>query len=169
MARVRASAAVGLLFAAEAHAQEGTGQRIVGDLGRCRAIMVAEARLDCFDTAAAALDAAVKAQEVRVIDRQDVSKARRSLFGYTIPKFGLFGGGREEEFTEINTTLASARPLANGRMELRLAEGDAVWSTTDHLAFPPKAGRKVRIRKGALGNYFINIDGERTVRGMRLR
>ena len=32
-----------------------------------------------------------------------------------------------------------------------------MWQTTDPLLFPPRAGTKVRIRKGALGNYFIAI------------
>jgi hypothetical protein len=110
---------------------------------------------------------------VQIIDRADVRKARRSLFGFTLPRINLFGSGEGEPgveaFTEITTTVQSARPVANGRVEIRLADGnDAVWQTTEPMNFPPKAGAKIRIRKGALGNYFIAVDG-RSYRGMRVR
>lgn len=156
-----------------AMAQTGSGDRVLRSFAECRAIAAAEARLACFDKAAASLEAAVKAKDVTIVDRQDVRKARRSLFGFTLPKIDLFGGGRQDEkeeaFTEINTTVASARPGGGGRVEIRLAdEGDAVWQVIDPMPFPPKAGAKIRIRQGALGNYFLSVEG-RSYRGMRLR
>lgn len=170
------AAALALLFCGcEAAAQSASSDRVVQSFARCRALPAPDARLDCFDKAAGALEAAVKAKDVTIVDRQDVRKARRSLFGFTIPRLTLFGGGDgrddkdEDEFSELNTTLTSVRPVANGRVELRLADGDAVWVTTDPMTFPPKAGAKIRIRRGAMGNYFLAIDGERSVRGMRLR
>jgi hypothetical protein len=170
-----------LLCSCEALAQaSSSGERVLQSFGQCRGIADRDARLDCFDKAATALETAVKAKDVTIVDRQEVRRARRSLFGFTVPKLALFGGGdredrddksrgEEEEFTELNTTVVSARPAANGRVEFRVAEGDALWVTTDPMNFPPKAGVKVRIRKGALGNYFISFAGERSVRGMRLR
>ena len=163
------------LLAAPAAAQTGSGTAIVDSLTACRTIAGAEARLACFDRAAAALDTAVKAKDVRIVSRQDVRKAKRSLFGFTLPKIDLFGGGRDEDdadepaFTEINTTVASAKPGPNGRVEIRLAdESEAVWTTTEPMKFPPRAGEKIRIRKGTLGNYFLNVGG-RGYKGMRLR
>ena len=164
-----------LATAAAGHAAEpeGTGERVLQRFAQCRSITDPAARLDCFDKAAGALEQAVKAKEVRIVDRGDVRKARRSLFGFTLPSLKLFGGDDadkdEPEFTEINATVASARAVENGRAEIVLADDTkAVWRTTDPLAFPPRAGAKIRIRKGALGNYFMNIDGK-SVRGMRLR
>jgi len=161
--------------AAAGDAQTGPGERVLQGLRSCRAITAAEARLACFDKATAALEAAVDAKDVRIVDRQEIRKARRSLFGFTIPKVALFGGGddgdqddKEDAFTEINTTVASARAVENGRVEIRLVGEDAVWRTTDPMAWPPKSGAKIRIRKGTLGNYFIAVDG-RSVRGMRVR
>ncbi len=153
------------------------GARLLEPFARCRTITEAQARAECFDAAALALEVAVASKDVTIVDRKDVREARRSLFGFTLPRVGLLGGrdeadksGREEDdFKEIETTIASVRSVANGRVELRLAEGDAVWVTTDPVPFPPKPGRKVRIRKGAMSNYFINVEGERSVRGMRLR
>lgn len=166
---------VALGCAAPAQAQTGSSDRVLRSFAECRAIAAPEARLSCFDKAASALEAAVKAKDVTIVDRQDIRKARRSLFGFTLPKIDLFGGGgrgdddKTADFTEINTTVASARPAANGRAEIRLAdEGNAVWQTTDPMPFPPRAGAKIRIRQGTLGNYFLMVDG-RSYRGLRLR
>ncbi|MET0376651.1 MAG: hypothetical protein ABW128_20655 [Rhizorhabdus sp.] len=159
-----------------AQAQTGSSERVLRSFSDCRAIAAPDARLACFDKAAASLEAAVKAKDVTIVDRQDVRKARRSLFGFTLPKIDLFGGSgparpdeKEDAFTELNTTVASSRPVANGRVEIRLVgEGDPVWQTTDPMNFPPRAGEKIRIRQGTLGNYFLFVGG-RSYRGMRLR
>jgi hypothetical protein len=157
-----------------AMAQTPSGADIVQSLARCRTIAAADARLACFDKASATLDDAVQAKTVTIVGQQEIREARRSLFGFTLPRVGLFGGDGagsrpKEEFEELNTTIASVRPAANGRVEVRLAENDAVWVTTDPMPFPPRAGAKIRIRKGAMGNYFLAIEGQRSVRGMRLR
>ena len=166
-----------LAIASGAAAQSSGNLGVVDALTACRAIASDAARLACFDTAAARIDAALKAKDVTIVDRQDVQKAKRSLFGFSLPRIPLFGlGGGDDDrgsdakaFTELNSTIASARQIANGRVELRLSDEEAVWQTTDPLLFPPKPGTKVRIRPGALGNYFIAIQGERSVRGTRVR
>lgn len=173
-----AAAAAAMLSAmapgAAARAQTASGDRVLGAFAECRTIPAADARLACFDRAAASLEAAVKARDVTIVDRQDVKKARRSLFGFALPRIDLFGGGRrddekEEAFTEINASVASARAGGDGRVEIRLAdEGDAVWQVIDPMPFPPKAGARIRIRQGALGNYFLMAEG-RSYRGRRLR
>jgi hypothetical protein len=175
--RTVAASLVLCTVACAAHAQPGPGTAALEPFARCRAIPAAEARASCFDAAARSLEAAVAAKEITIVTRQDVRDTRRSLFGFTLPRVGLFtgdddrdGGGRPtEDFQQIDTTIISARTVANGRVELRIAEGEAVWVTTDPMPFPPKPGRKVRIRKGAMSNYFIAVEGERSVRGMRLR
>jgi hypothetical protein len=165
------------LVAAPASAQQDRGgQRMVDDLAACRAITDAGARLACYDKASAALDQAVKQRDVRIVDRDEVRRARRSVFGLNLPELGLLGdaadrGERDqrETFSEINTTVRSARPGANGRGEITLADdGGPVWQTTDPMPFPPKSGAKVRIRKGAMGAFFLNVDG-RSYRALRLR
>ena len=149
-----------------------TSDRVLRGLETCRSIATPEQRLACFDRSAAALAQAVASKQVRIVDRGDVNRARRSLFGFTLPSLNLFdgGGGRDAPaFVEINTTVRSAGAGENGRVQIVLAdEGNPVWQTTDPMNFPPRAGARLRIRKGALGNYFLNVDG-RTYRGMRLR
>jgi hypothetical protein len=169
--------AVALCCSCELAAQSSSADRVLQSFSRCRTIEPAAARLTCFEQATTALEREVKGKQVTILDREEVTKARKSLFGFTVPRIGLFGGGgdsrvaapEEAEFTELNTTIVSVRPSGNGRVELRLAQDDAVWVTTDPVAFPPKPGAKIRIRKGALGNYFLAIAGDRAVRGMRLR
>ncbi len=163
-----------LCCSCEGFAQEVSGGGVVQSLTRCRAIQAADARLACFDAATDAIETAVKAKDVTIVDRQDIRKARQSLFGFSVPHIPIFGGGDQDdgpktEFTELNTTIASVRQMDNGRIELRLAEGEAVWMTTDPMPFPPKVGAKIRIRQGAMGNYFIAVSGERSVRGVRIR
>ncbi|WP_159982520.1 MULTISPECIES: hypothetical protein [unclassified Novosphingobium] len=163
----------------EAEAESVTGPVVLEAFAHCRTLTAAQARADCFDAAARDLEAAVKNKEVTIVSRQDVRTARRSLFGFTLPRIGLFDGDQgdsnsarvaeQSDFKEIETTITSVRGTANGRVELRVAEGDALWTTTDPMPFPPKAGNKVRIRKGTMGNYFIAVEGLRSVRGMRLR
>lgn len=159
--------------AAGAQAQDRASSRVVQSFAQCRAIAAPAERLACFDKAAAALEQAVQTKEVRILDKDDVRRTRRSLFGFQLPRVGLFNEGDEEakkeEFTEINTTVESARQVQGGRVEIRLSgEDDAVWQTTEAVTFPPKAGDKIRIRRGAIGSYFINFGG-RSVRGMRVR
>lgn len=180
-ARTIAASLVLCTSASLAHAQSSSGSAVLEPFARCRALPAAEARANCFDAAARGLEAAVAAKDITIVTRQDVRDTRRSLFGFTLPRVGLFGGGDrdetgprgngagQEDFKEIESTITSARTVANGRVELRIAEGEALWVTTDPMPFPPKPGRKVRIRKGAMSNYFIAVEGERSVRGMRLR
>lgn len=179
-ASARAAIVAGIAIAMAGTADSASGQsqdaprhQVLQSLTQCRAITAADQRLACFDKAAAALEQAVQAKEVRILDKEDVRRTRRSLFGFQLPRVGLFNEGDEEakreEFAEINTTVASARQVQNGRIEIRLTgEDDAVWQTTEAMTFPPKPGDKIRIRKGAIGSYFISVGG-RSVRGMRVR
>lgn len=172
-ARTVAIAMMGAAGTASAQAKDGASSRVLQSLTQCRTITAAEERLSCFDKAVAALEQAVQTKEVRILDKQDVQRTRRSLFGFQLPRVGLFNEGdddaKREEFTEINTTVASARQVQNGRVEIRLTgEDDAVWQTTEAMTFPPKPGDKIRIRKGAIGSYFISVGG-RSIRGMRVR
>lgn len=162
-----------LAVASPAGAQSGgASQRVLDGFAACRALPGDAARLACFDKAAGALETAVKAKEVQIVDRGDMRRAKRSLFGFALPKLDLFGTDRDDDpdaFTEINSTVAYTRTLANSRVEIGLADDDAVWQTTDPLNWPPKKGAKIRIRKGSLGNYFIAADGGVRTRAMRIR
>lgn len=139
----------------------------------CRAIAESAARLACYDERVAALDAAEAKQDVVVVDRGQIRKARRSLFGLTLPRLGIFGGGREEEaeeegFSQIDSTIQSARRNRDGKWVLVLDDG-ARWVQVDSRSLlpDPAAGQPIRIRRAALGSYLANVGKQTAIRMRR--
>lgn len=131
---------------------------------RCRAIADDSARLACFDSAAASLQAAVASRDVVVVDRNQIRESRRTLFGLPIPDLPLFGGGdgeEEEEIQSITGVVRSASRDGDGRWLVRLEEG-SVWRQIDSrpLALRPRAGMEVEIDRGALGSYRMSVAGQ---------
>ena len=86
------------------------------------------ARLSCYDVAAAALDAPERQGDVVVVDRNQISTARRENFGFSLPSLpNLFErDGQPESVTSIDSTLASASENWEGRWTFTLADG-SVW------------------------------------------
>jgi len=143
-------------------------------LNTCRAITEDSARLACYDKAVPALTDAVGSGDVAVIDREQMLKTRRSLFGFTLPDLPLLrgnGGKDEPELKKIASTIVSSSGLADGRYRMTIADSDAVWETTENSdsLSAPRSGQKVAIEKGALGAYFIQVGSQRWVRARRLR
>ena len=135
----------------------------------CRAISVESARLACYDRQVAALEQAAADKEIVVADRESVRQTRRGLFGFSLPKINLFSDGDgEEEFQEIDSTIASARQVANGHWSIELADG-ARWEQTDgKLVLSPKTGQKIKIKRAALGTFFANVNGQPGIRVRRV-
>ena len=137
-------------------------------LNACRQISDSAARLACFDQASARLAEAIQAQNVVVMDRQEIRQTRRSLFGFNLPRISLFRGEDGEETDEITTKVESASSLGMGKWSIRV-EGGALWHTTQSSNMSdPRPGQTVVIKRGALGNYFIRVDGQRGVPGKRV-
>jgi len=150
-----------------------TQARHLGALDACRAITTDAARLSCFDREAASLLTASRSGELSVVDRADMRTARRSLFGFALPKLPFFAGDKsaDEVPDTLDSTIVTAQGIANGRYRIRIAAGDAVWETTDsplNLS-TPRAGEKIVISKGALGSYFLRINGQVGVKGRRIK
>jgi hypothetical protein len=133
-------------------------------------------RLACYDTAVAAMVAASTEGEVKVVDREAVRETRRKLFGFSLPDLGIFGGKSDredsdqaEDFATLQTTVAGVRAL-NGKLVITTAEG-AQWQLDEMPArlMKPKIGQQLEIRAGALGSYFLRIDGQRGVKGRRVQ
>lgn len=139
----------------------------------CRAIGADSARLACFDREAAALVSASRSGELSVVNRADMRTARRSLFGFALPKLPFFAGDKSADEVPdlLESTISSARAIANGRYRVQIAAGDAVWETTEasNRLSAPRVGEKIVISKGALGSYFLRFDGQNGVKGRRVR
>ncbi len=135
----------------------------------CRGIAENTARLACFDTAAGALDTAERQGDLVVIDRAGVAETRRQLFGFEMPSLPrLFGPEGAVELESIDSTLASASSVGEGRWVFRLADGSE-WRQIDseRVRFRNSPGQPVRVRKGALSSFLLTIDGSRAVRVRR--
>ncbi len=136
--------------------------QVLNDLTACRAIAAEAERLACYDRQVAALEAAEASRAIAVVDRQQIRRTRRSLFGLTLPDLGIFGGDDDEgedgaAVNEINTTIRSVGSGADGRMVYGL-EDNSVWVQTEgRIGRQPRAGEAIRIRRGPLGSFIANV------------
>lgn len=140
-------------------------------LRACRDIAEDSARLACYDSAAGSLTEAVDKGEVQVVDKEDVKEARRGLFGFSLPKIKLFGGGDDgEQLKMLESTITSVRRIRGGYI-FRIEEGDATWQIKNApmRLRPPEVGDKVVFKKASLGSFFIRIDGQIGIKGTRVR
>ena len=140
--------------------------RLVG----CRQVADSTARLACYDAAASALDSAERQGDVVVVDRAQVSAARRQLFGFDLPAMpNLFDrGARPESLDAIETTLTRAVLAGEGKWVFTLADG-SVWRQIDseRVTFQNRPGETVRVRRASLGSYQLVVGHSRAVRVRR--
>lgn len=137
----------------------------------CRGRADEAARLSCYDQAAATLAQANSSGQIVVVDREDVRRTRRSLFGFSVPNLPFFSNddSQDEQPDEIEGTIRAARSIGNGKWLIEL-EGGARWQTTEAspMSRDPAAGRSIKIKRGALGSYIVTVAGGRAVRAMRV-
>ena len=136
----------------------------------CRSITDNSQRLACYDQSVGALEAAEQRKDVVVVDREQMRETRKSLFGFTLPKIGLFGGGREEaeeDVSEIQTSIGSVRQIASDRWSLVLPDA-GTWETMTPVKYEPRAGQKIRISKAMMGSYLGSFGSNRGIRFRRV-
>jgi hypothetical protein len=145
---------------------------LVTAIDRCRQITDPTQRLACYDSAANALVTAANSGAVAIVDQNEVRKVRRSLFGFSLPKIPFFSGDKtaSEAQDKLDSTITSVHQLNNGYWRIVIADNNAVWETTDSsISFDdPRPGQKITIVRGALGNFFLRINGQNGVRGRRV-
>jgi len=137
----------------------------------CRSVTATDARLACFDAAAAAFDTAEQQGEVTVIDRVQARETRTRLFGLDLDTANLFGRLRQDDPVDaIETTLSSGRQDGRGQWTFVLADG-STWLQIDSERVTSRVapGVPVRIRQGAMGSYLLSVGGARSVRARRER
>ena len=144
----------------------------VDDLKACRAIADEDARLACYDTKVSAILAASDAGDVTIVDRDDITRTKRQLFGFTVPDIGIFKDDDEDkEAAELlDTTITSARRVNAKTWRFTTAEG-AVWEINNAPGrlSSIKAGEPVQFKKASLGFYFIRINGQLGIKGKRVQ
>ena len=136
----------------------------------CRNLASAEERLACYDREVAALEAAEASRELVVVDRQQLRRTRRSLFGLTLPNLSVFGDDTEdgEGVREIESTIRSFRRDPYGKYTFTLEDG-ARWVQIDSrdLRLEPRVGQPIRIRRAAMGSYLANVNNQIAIRVRR--
>jgi len=143
---------------------------VLARLVACRSMADTSARLACYDVAAAALDAAERQGDVVVVDRDQISTARRENFGFSMPTLpNLFErNGPSESVDAIESTLAGATQNLEGRWIFTLADG-SVWQQIDtaRVSFRNRDTPPVTVRSATLGSFFLVVGGSRAVRVRR--
>jgi hypothetical protein len=144
---------------------------LVGALVNCQHQADDAARLRCYDAAVAALTEAAGSGKIVVVEREDVRRTRRSLFGFALPRIPFFNGddSAEGQQDELTAKVASWRSLGYDRYQIRLEDG-ALWETTEGSSAvdAPRNGDTVVIKRGPLGSYMMHIAGQRAVRARRV-
>ncbi|CAA9494511.1 MAG: hypothetical protein AVDCRST_MAG91-720 [uncultured Sphingomonadaceae bacterium] len=163
MKRVAAILALALWVGSVAATAQG--QAPVDQLLSCGAITDNVARLRCFDAARSALKSAIEARDVVIVSRSEAQETRRSLFGFSLPRIGLFGGGdkrgpppRFEDVTRVESVISRVRPGGGYGLYLLTLEDGAIWQTLEaNRNFFPASGQSIAIERGLIGNYNAKI------------
>jgi len=138
----------------------------------CRSLNDLAVRVACYDREVAAFDAAEARKELVVVEREEITKTRRSLFGLGLPDLGIFGEKSPDgqRMTELESKVKRAVQSANGKWILTLDDG-TVWAQTDsrNLTIDPEPGHEIKIRTAALGSYLANVRGQVGIQVKRLR
>jgi hypothetical protein len=146
------------------------GQDPLASLTACRAVVDGAARVACYDQAVDALSVAVSRKDIAIVNKEQVREGRKGLFGFNIGKLPIFGGGDDEpESNTLVTTITSVRELPYGKWRF-VVDGGAIWETVEVITQrrDPSVGAKVELKKGAMGAYFIKVDGGRATRAKRV-
>jgi len=164
--------AIAALSAAAVAKDPPKASPLVGSLQACRAISDPTQRLACYDKEAGALLDATQKGEVAVVDKSEVRQARKSLFGFSVPKIPFFSGDDTADAVSdtLESTITSASGIGYGKFRMVIAEGNAVWETTESYStmHEPRAGDKIVIKRGTLGGYLLKIGSNRGLKGKRV-
>lgn len=148
---------------------------IFTNLLQCRAITDDKQRLACFDQQVGAMEAASQRDEVVVLDKSELNKTRKTLFGFALPKLPFLSDNeakdetkQEEGFSHIEAKIGSLHSLGYGKWQIVLEDG-AQWMTTEAVTGrPPKVGQTIEIRRAAMGSFMGKVEGGRAVRMKRV-
>ena len=151
-----------------ASAQEKSDDAQLGQLRECQAIVDDASRLACYDREVAAVVAASDAGDIQVVDKEDIRETRRGLFGFSLPKTGIFGGGDDKDDEVMTSQITSVRQVGREGYRITIAEG-SVWQINDPpRRFRPKVGDDVELERAAMGSFWVRLNGQNGVKGRRV-
>ena len=145
---------------------------LVAALGNCQKLADGAARLACYDKAVPALVAASNSGDIRVVDRESVRKARRSLFGFALPSIPFFNSSSDKDAvpSKLDSTILNFSSIGNGFYRFTIADERAVWESTEAAMIrDAKSGEAVTISRSGIGSYWAKIGNRRELRVRRIR
>ena len=148
--------------------KSGPQSATVEQLLACRSIPDRMVRLDCFDRETLVLTGAIMRHDIVVVDRDEVRRTRRTLFGLTVPSMAFLGGDKDD-LKQIDGTLSGTSHNRDGGYIFRLEDGSR-WTQVDDRAFAlqPQAGEKVLVKRATMGSYMLIVGRQPGVRVQRL-
>jgi hypothetical protein len=153
----RAGWPLATLFLPLALAGAGDAHALGAEFGRCRHVVDATARLACYDAipyGAAPPAGAASASPAATRPASQASAARPAP-----DRFGLVARHATEELQSI-TSAVGADFFGWGPNERIQLENGQVWEVVDGSAGSVgPAQRKVTVRRGALGSFFLDFEG----------
>jgi hypothetical protein len=126
-------------------------------LQTCRTKSDATDRLACYDKAVDELSAAAASQDVIIVERADVRKARKGLFGFSLPRIGFLAGRDGNAEDEADAVRFEGKIVS-----VRTLETSFSFKT-------PAPDRVILIERGALGSYSARVGNGGWVRVKRLQ
>lgn len=145
---------------------------LVAALANCQKIADGAARLACYDKAVPAIVTASNSGDIRVVDRESVRKARRSLFGFSLPSIPFFDSGDDKDAppAKLDSTIVNFSSIGNGFYRFTIADEKAVWESTEALNVrDAKPGEPIIITRSRIGGYWAKIGNRRELRVRRIR
>lgn len=154
--------------ASQQPADTASSADVLGRLKACHAMADPAARLACYDKEVGTVLDATDQGTLRVVDQQEVEDTRRRLFGLNVPKLKVLGNDGEE-MESLVTTVTSARQI-NVKTWTFVTEEGSVWRINNApVRFSgPKPGQSVEFKRAAMGTFFIRVDGQMGVKGIRV-
>jgi len=143
----------------------------------CARISSKSARLECYDSVAAAArqgdvgsgSGAAPLPEPQTATPRPPAAAASSFGAEQLPRPAAASPGPAEP-GEIEMAVTSARDNGLNMWQFTLSDG-AVWRMTERVANfrPPAPNETVRIKRGALGSYLMRVGQQSSVRVERVR
>lgn len=161
-------AVAGIAASAPAAAQDNAAPDHLAALKNCQSVAENSARLACYDAAVGTMVAASDQGNLRIVDQEEVTQTRRRLFGLNLPKLKILGGDQGELETLV-TTVTSAHQI-NGKTWAFVTEEGSAWRINNApMRFTgPKPGQSVEFKRAAMGTFFVRINGQMGVKGVRV-
>lgn len=163
------SVAFSLVFAFGASAQGEAPPDQLQSLRDCMVIKLDTERLACFDQAVKAVISLKDRGEISVVDKEVIAETRRGLFGFSLPKTGVFGAGDTGVEQVLNSRIVGLRQLRSDHWEIEISEGSVWQATNTPRRFKPKVGSKVELEQAALSSFWLRVDGQLGVKASRIR